>query len=324
MTKETTHKVTEKKRSKGGERAIRYIMILGGIILAFGLVSFFFEHIFSWWFFFSVILTVLSLGGFFWGNRLQRGDGKEEEGESGKSPVFGGFVLLAGAVLMGLDVMSINKMFGAPLPGFSYIILIATAVYFTLSYFYDNRLILVVALLSLFAYLASVGGGFWAWLPFIKGGVRSHLYIAIASPIVILVGLLHDQLFGRFGERLKRYEHFDRIYYFIGFFFMNSSFWMLSLFGRDPKLWPSPPEGSREILLFTILFFMVNIGTVVFGALKKDRTFITLGAIFLTINFFTRFASVLKIEVGRSATFIIAGVVLLALGLFLEWLLKKK
>lgn len=320
MIKKVTHKVTGGKKTAGGERAIRYIMILGGVVLAFGLVSFFFEHIFSRWFFFSLILTLLSLGGFFWGNRLY-GDGGRE---GGASPLFGGFVLFVSAVLMGADIVSINKMFGSPLPSFSYILFIATAIYFVLSYFYDNQLILIFAILSLFAYMAYVGGGFWGWLPFFKGGVKSHLYIAIASPFVILAGLLHDQLFSRLGESLKRYEYFDKIYYFTGFLFMNSSFWMLSLFGRDPKLWPSPPEGSREILLFTILFFMVNIGTVVFGALKKDRTFITFGAIFLTINVFTRFASVLKIEIGRSATFIIAGLVLLALGFFLEWILKKR
>ncbi|MEJ2068295.1 MAG: hypothetical protein P8Y09_10215, partial [Deltaproteobacteria bacterium] len=166
MAKKVTHKVTKSKSGKiAGERAIRYIMILGGVILAFGLISFFFEHIFSWWFFSSIILTLLSLGGFFWGNRLC-------EDEDDASPVLGGFVLFVSAILMGADIVSINKMFGSPLPSFSYILFIATAVYFFLSYFYNNQLILILAVLSLFAYVATLGGGFWAWLPFIKGGVR--------------------------------------------------------------------------------------------------------------------------------------------------------
>ena len=324
MTKKITHKVTKGKKNAGGERTVRYIMILGGVVLAFGFVSFFFEHIFTRWFFSSLILTLLSFGGFFWGNSLY-GDGEKV---SGASPIFGGVVLFFSAVLLGLDLVSINKMFGSPLPGVSYILFIATGIYFALSYFYNNQLILILATLSFFAYIANVGGGFWAWLPFIKGGVKSHLYIAIASPVIIGVGFFHDKilywLLRELGTKLKRFESFDRIYYFMGFLFLNSSLWMLSLFGRNPSFWPSPPKGSKEILLFTILFFLVNIATVVFGAIKRDRTFITFGAIFLTINVFTRFASVLKLEIGRSATFIIAGLILIGLGLLLEWILKKR
>lgn len=324
MTKKITHKVTKGKKNVGGERTVRYIMILGGVILAFGLISFFFEHIFGWWFFTSLILTLLSLGGFFWGNSLY-GNGEKE---SGASPILGGVILFLSAVFLGLDIVSINKMFGSPLPSVSYILFIATVIYFVLSYFYNNQLILILAILSFFAYIANVGGGFWAWLPFIKGGVKSHLYIAIACPFIIGVGFFHDKilywLLSELGTKLKRFESFDRVYYFMGFLFLNSSLWMLSLFGRNPSFWPSPPKGSNEILLFTILFFFVNIATVVFGAIKRDRAFITFGAIFLTINVFTRFASVLRFEIGRSATFIIAGLILIALGLLLEKILKKK
>ena len=326
MTKKITHKVTKGKKSVGGERTIRYIMILGGVVLSFGLVIYFFEHIFSWWLLNSFFLTLLSLGGFFWGNRLYR-DG-ESERMGGASPILGGIVIFLSAVLLGLDIVSINKMFGSPLPSVSYILFIATVIYFVLSYFYDNQLILILAILSFFAYIANVGGGFWAWLPFIKGGVKSHLYIAIASPLIIWIGFFHDKILSwllrEIGKKLKRFESFDRIYYFMGFLFLNSSLWMLSLFGKDPSFWPFSNSDLNEKFLFTVLFFLVNIATVVFGAVKKERTFITFGAIFLTINVFTRFAFVFKLEIGRSAAFIIAGLILIALGFLLEKILKKK
>ncbi len=319
MAKKT---VAKKGSTKKGTRrvrkdpAVRYIFVLGGVVLALGLISLFFDLL-GKWFFTSIILTVLSLGGFIWGNRLY-------DSGDGPSPAFGGVVIFVSAVLLGLDIVSINKMLSEPLPTASYILFIATALYFTLAYIYDNHLILILALISLFGYLAYVGGGFWGWLPFFKGGVNSHIYIAVASPFVILMGLLHERFIDRLGKKIADFEFFSRTYYFIGFLFLNTSLWMLSLFGRNPKLWNNPPSQSREELVFTILFFVANIATVVFGGVKRDRTFITFGAIFLTINIFTRFSDVFFKDLGSSATFIIAGGILIALGLILEKMLRKK
>jgi hypothetical protein len=319
MTKKTVTKRGSTK--KGKKRAkkdpvVRYIFVLGGVVLALGLISLFFD-ILGRWVFTSIVLTVLSIGGFIWGNRLY-------EGGDGPSPALGGVVIFVSAVLLGLDIVSINKMLGEPLPTASYILFIATALYFTLAYIYDNHLILILALISLFGYLAYVGGGFWGWLPFFKGGVNSHIYIAVASPFVILMGYLHERFIDRPGKKSAVFEFFSRTYYFIGFLFLNTSLWMLSLFGRNPKLWPENASQSREELAFTILFFLANIATVVFGGVKRDRTFITFGAIFLTINIFTRFSDVFFEDLGSSATFIIAGGILIALGLILEKMLRKK
>jgi len=65
------------------------------------------------------------------------------------------------------------------------------------------------------------------------------------------------------------------------------------------------------------------VATIVFGGLRRERSYITLGVIFLTINVLTRFGNVFIPGLGRSATFIIAGGVVIAIGLVLERLLKK-
>jgi len=301
-------------QDKGARRdpAVKFIIVLGAIVLSVGLISLFFELL-GTWFYVSVFLTIISAAGLFWGNRLyDHGDGT--------SPALGIAVVVVVCLLIFADVLSINRMFGRALPSFSYVFLLATIVYFIIAYVMDIGLILVIGLLSLFAWLAYMGGGFWGWLPFFKGGVNSHSYIAAACPFVIAAGFGHERLS---MMKLTRYQEFAGVYYFLGFLFLNTSLWMLSLFGRQAHLFGGG-AGNREIIVFTILFFISNIAAIVFGGLRRRRSYITLGVVFLTVNILTRFGDVFIPGLGRSATFIIAGAIVVAIGLTLELLMKKK
>lgn len=300
------------KRSGRHDPAVRFIIILGAIVLSVGLISLFFELL-GTWFYVSVFLTILVAAGFFWGARLY---GRS----NGTSPALGGAVIIISCAVLFLDVMSANKMFGGPLPSFSWILFLTTALCLVLAYALDVGIILVVALLFFFSWLAYLGGGFWGWLPFFRGGLNSHTFIAVASPFVIVSGFLHERLS---TMKVTRYSAFAPAYYFLGFLFLNTSLWMLSLFGREARLFGGA-SGSPEIVFFTILFFAASVAAVVFGGLRKERSYITLGVIFLTINVLTRFGDVFIPGLGRSATFIIAGAIVIAIGLILEGLLKKK
>jgi hypothetical protein len=304
--------VDSPKRSGRRDPAVRFIIALGVLVLGIGLISLFFELLGAW-FYVSVFLTVLVAAGFFWGSRLYVG------GE-GSSPVLGGAVITLSCVLLFLDVMSVNRMFGAPLPSFSYVLLLTSILAFILAYVLDIAIVLAVGILFFFGWLAYLGGGFWGWLPFFKGGLNSHTFIAAASPFVIASGFLHERLS---AAKVKRFSDFAPVYYFMGFLFLNTSLWMLSLFGREARLFGGA-SGSLEIVVFTILFFIANVAAVVFGGLRKERSYIALGVIFLTINVLTRFGDVFIPGLGRSATFIIAGAIVIAIGLILERLLKKK
>jgi len=300
-----------RKKANGRDPAVRFIIVLGALVLSIGLISLFFELL-GTWFYVSVFLTVISAAGLFWGNRLYaRGEGA--------SPALGMAVIVITCILIFLDVMSINKMFGRPLSTFSYVLFTTTVVYFVIAYVMDVTIVLVMGLLSLFSWLAYLGGGFWGWLPFFKGGVNSHSYVAAACPFVIAAGFGHEEVM---IAKLKRYSAFSPAYYFLGFLFLNISLWMLSLFGREARLFGNSPTG--EIVIFTILFFIANIAAIVFGGVKKQRSYITLGVIFLTVNVLTRFGDVFIPGLGRSATFIIAGALVVAIGLVLERLLKKR
>lgn len=303
--------VEVKKKGTRRDPAVRFIIVLGAIVLSVGLISLFFELL-GTWFYVSIFLTVLSAAGLFWGNRLY------DQGE-GTSPALGMAVVMMSCLLIFLDVMSVNKMFGEPLPSFSYILLLTTIIYFIIAYVMDIGFILVIGLLSLFSWLAYLGGGFWGWLPFFKGGVNSHSFIAAACPFVIAAGFGHERLS---VTKLKRYSEFSAVYYFLGFLFLNISLWMLSLFGREARLFGGAEH--KEIIIFTTLFFAANVAAIVFGGLRKQRSYITLGVIFLTLNVLTRFGDVFIPGLGRSATFIIAGAIVVAIGLALERLLKKK
>jgi hypothetical protein len=300
------------KKGTGREPVVWFIIVLGALVLSIGLISMFFELL-GTWFYVSVFLTVIAAAGLFWGNRLYR------HGE-GTSPALGIAVIVLACILIFLDVMSINKMFGRPLSSFSYILLMTTIVFFVIAYVTDIGFVLVMSLLCLLSWLAYLGGGFWGWLPFFKGGVNSHSYVAAASPLIIAAGFAHERLA---MTKLKRYAEFAPVYYFIGFLFLNVSLWMLSLFGREARFFGGG-SGTKEIVIFTVLFFIANIATIVFGGIRKQRSFITLGVIFLTVNVLTRFGDVFIPGLGRSATFIIAGAIVIAIGLVLELLLKKK
>jgi len=312
MKNEKKKQSPERKRDAKSDPVIRYIIILGGIILALGLISFFF-NVLGRWFFSSAILSVLSIGGFLWGVRLTREDDQS-------SRIFGGTIIFLSAILLGLDVLSVNNMFGKAIHSTTTLLFIITAAYGVTAYAFTESLILILALLSLFASLAYAGGGFWGFLPFFKGGTNSHTYIALASPFVIAAGFLHQLVIDR---RFSRFLSFDRVYFFMGFVFLNVSLWMLSLFGRHPNLFDRSGVDSTEKVIFTVLFFIANIAAVVFGALKKDRTYITFGAIFLTVNVLTRFGDVFFEGLGGSVVFIIAGAILIVLGIFLERALRK-
>lgn len=301
-----------KKRGAGKDPVVRFIIVLGALVLSVGLISLFFELL-GTWFYLSVLLTIIAAAGLFWGNRLY------DRGE-GPSPALGMAVIAIACLLIFLDVMSINRMFSRPLPSFSYVLGLTAVVYFIVAYVTDMGLVLVMSVLGLFSWLAYLGGGFWGWVPFFKGGVNSHSFIAAASPFVIAAGFVHERLS---MTRLTRYAEFPSVYYFLGFLFLNTSLWMLSLFGRQARLFGGG-SGSAEIVIFTILFFIANVAAIVFGGLRKQRSYITLGVIFLTVNVLTRFGDVFIPGLGRSATFIIAGAIVVAIGLVIERMLKQR
>jgi hypothetical protein len=291
---------------------VRFIIVLGAVCLLIGLVSLFFTLI-GRWFFVSVFLTVLVAAGFFWGNRLS-GQG------TGRSPVFGGALVVLSCLLLFLDVISVNKMLGEPFPSFSYVIFVAALLSFAVAYLTAARLVLVFAVMCLFSWLAYLGGGFWGWLPFFKSEMMSHSYVAAAAPFVILAGFLHRHLP---GAKAGRYGAFPPVYYFLGFLFLNISLWMLSSFGMKARLFGAP-AGDVQIVVFTILFFIANVATIIFGGMTRGRSFIVLGVIFLTVNVLTRFGDVFVPGLGRSATFIVTGAIVIATGLILETILRKR
>lgn len=192
---------------------------------------------------------------------------------------------------------------------------IDAALFIALAYLLDNRLILAYACVNLFVWFGGqtgyVSGWGMYWL-----GMNYPLRFLIAGAVCVGIGAAHTM---SPTPLLKRFAHFNRVYFHFGLLIMNLSLWFFSLFGyyEGRITWEN---NDAQRLLFTALWFACSGGATWYGLRRDNGIFRSHGLVFLIINCYTvyfQFIAAKSAELWFLHTLFMGGS-MLALGIYLE------
>jgi len=284
-------------------RLLRIGLILGAVMVGLGL---------SWFLglvlvyqspaVIPLVLAALALTAFWLGQRLTRRRDRMPY-YTGHALVLLGALLVLGALMTGSLALGFD---GEEPRG---LFAIAAALYLLIAYGLANRLVLVLAGLSLFAALG-------AWTGYTG---RGAYLLAMAAPDATVLAALAMIAVGRahvawIEPSMPRYSGFERVMSALGLLYGHTALWMLSIWGTTDFAEIS----FSEQLPYIVAFAALSIAAIAYGTLCHDRMFTGFGIVFLALNIYTRAAEHLWNTLGTAMMFTLIGGSLLVAGYAFE------
>ena len=288
---------------------IRWSLIIGAIMLGVGIILLV-SLIFKSMGFVVLTLSVLCGVGFYYGFGLTAKDARHAYPKSGNALIAIACLLLCG------DIFAIANLISSGTGNWPNLLLIAVGIYFVIAYLKKNSLVLVMALIGLASWYGTESGYVSGWGAYFLG-LNYPVRFAIASPLVISIGYLHQKY-------LKDSEPFVKIYYSFGLLYLNLSLWILSIFGAYGAMSAWQEARHPELLLFSIIWGLASVGSLIIGVKYYHKMFVNYAIVFLIINLYTRYFEYFWDQMDKSLFFIILGGVSVAIGVYFERKLKLK
>ncbi len=152
-------------------------------------------------------------------------------------------------------------------------------------------------------------------------GVQMPVIQLIVGILLVFVGLWHIER-GRSREENFQFL-FGRTYEWTGLLFIYLSLWIMSIWGITYKehYWSAPTAG--ELWIANVLFIVVSLLALFYGAIKEDRMFFNFGLTFFIIETYTLFFSRIWATIGAAFGSLLLGIMLIATGYLLRHLWLK-
>ncbi len=290
---------------------IKWALIIGAVMIGIGLISFI-SFIIQSIIFVILILSALSLSGYYYGFKLKQRDFKYY------FPKTGNALVAVSSLLLGADIFAINKFLFNEGIHWTTLILVISIIYLFIAYFKDNTLVLVFSLLGFAAWFGAETGYMSGWGAYYLG-LNYPMRFALISPIIILIGYLHKRL------KLTIPESFIKTYYSFGLLFVNLSLWILSIFGHQGGLdnWGFS-SNNIELLFFSIVWLIVDVIIFIIGTKFKEKMFVGYAITFIILNLYTRYFEYFWDKMYKSLFFIVLGGISIIIGLYFERKLSKE
>jgi hypothetical protein len=284
---------------------IKWALIIGAVMIGIGLISFI-SLVIQSIIFAILILSALSLSGYYYGFKLKGRDFKYY------FPKTGNALIAVSSLLLGADIFAVNKFLFNEGIHWTTLILVISIIYLFIAYFKENTLVLVFSLLGFAAWFGAFTGYISAWGAYYLG-LNYPMRFALISPIIILIGYFHKKL------DLSVPESFIRTYYSFGLLFVNLSLWILSIFGYQGGLgnWGFS-SNNIELLFFSIVWLTVNAIIFLIGAKFQDKMFVGYAVTFIILNLYTRYFEYFWDKMYKSLFFIVLGGISIIIGLYFE------
>ena len=152
-------------------------------------------------------------------------------------------------------------------------------------------------------------------------GVQMPVIQLIVGILLVFVGLWHIE---RARSREENFQFlFGRTYEWTGLLFIYLSLWIMSIWGITYKehYWSAPTAG--ELWIANVLFIVVSLLALFYGAIKEDRMFFNFGLTFFIIETYTLFFSRIWATIGAAFGSLLLGIMLIATGYLLRHLWLK-
>ncbi|MCF8009376.1 MAG: DUF2157 domain-containing protein [Halanaerobiales bacterium] len=284
---------------------IKWALIIGAVMIGIGLISFI-SFVIQSIIFAILILSALSLSGYYYGFKLKQRDFKYY------FPKTGNALIAISSLLLGADIFAINRFLFNEGIYWTTLILVISIIYLFIAYFKENTLVLVFSLLGFAAWFGAETGYMSGWGAYYLG-LNYPMRFAVISPIIILIGYFHKKL------DLSVPESFIRTYYSFGLLFVNLSLWILSIFGHQGGLdnWGFS-SNNIELIFFSIVWLTADAIIFLIGAKFKDKMFVGYAVTFIILNLYTRYFEYFWDKMYKSLFFIVLGGISIIIGLYFE------
>ncbi len=280
----------------GIDRVLKYLGIVGGIILILGVLGLI-GAVSESMAFGAFILLGISAAAFITGLRMQRDDAGRYPYSSraliASAMIFYGGALTLAAQAAGMKAGAVIAFVGIAwlLPSFA------------AAYYFLNSFILVIALLGAFHWFGSwhrmLGRSSYAF------SVQDPRAMIVFALLVLMVGIVHDLSSG------EKYRRFYKVYAVISLLYCNMSVLILSIF-------------DKSHILYIVLGFTGSLVQILAGARLQRAVFTGFGVTFMGIHIYTRYHELFWDKFHKGVFFLAGGIVLLAAGFGFEWFTGRR
>jgi hypothetical protein len=274
---------------------VKYVGIVGGVLVGLGILSMF-AALAESEFFAALVAGGLSIGLFRVGLHLSV-DPEDRYPHSSKVILAVAVLALGGAAALlmhfaGFDPLTMTILVGA----------VAIPITVFLAYRYRNIFLLILALLQFFHWVGSfttmLGRSSYAIQ------VQDPVLMAVAAALVVGVGVYHERALT---------EHTGRFYYAyqaLGLVYFNLSLLILTVF-------------SAATVVYIGGFGLAGLGQIMLGARLKNGLVLGFGVTAVAVNIFTRYFEAAWAELDAGVFFLIAGTALFGSALVCERYLRR-
>jgi len=226
-------------------------------------------------------------------------------------PKTGNALIVVACLLLAADVFTLAKLLLPAGDHWSLLVLFVGLAYLALAYAFRNPTVLVMALIAVASWFGAESGYASGWGAYYLG-MNYPLRFAVASPLVLLVGYLHQRFLP------GRFEGFVKVYFALGLLYLSLSLWILSIFGTSELPLIANGDSHGVLAAFSLLWLGVSVGCFVLGSRFDNRMFRGFGLTFVILNLYTRYYEYFWNSLDKWVFFIVLGLVTLGVGMGLE------
>ena len=285
---------------------IRAIMITGIVMVSLGFISFISFYIFSLYFIAFLFFTLFILG-FIIDEVLKR---KEIY-----LPKTSSAITALSSIFLSADIFTISYIITNNKDNFILLSLISIILFFIIAYIKRNYVVLSIAIISIITWYGIEG--------FDISGVdlrlNNYIRFIISSIFIFLVGI--TDINKKLGNK---YFKFSVIYYTIGLLYLNIILAFMSVFGNYDYAIILKEYGNPYILIYSSLFLLSNIITLIMGYKLKISSIVKYSIFFIILNLYIRYFEYFYFRMNTWIFFIILGSSTIIIGIIIERIIKYK
>lgn len=284
---------------------VKWVLITGIVLLALGIVLLV-SVIMRSMYFLIFLFSSFVIAGFILENYLKKTDNHIPKTLSA--------IIVVSSIFLAGDIFVISYIIVSNKGYFPILILLVSFIYFIISYWKKNIIVLIMALASFLLWYGTESAYRSEWGAFYLGLNYPMRYLII-SPLIMALGVFNKFIL---DKKYRCFANFTNIYYIAGLICINVSLWLLSIFGNNEGFIFLIDDYKQELLIYSLSFIFVDIILFVFGLKYKNKLFVNYSIFFTILNLYTRYFEYFFGKMSTWGFFIVLGLVTVIAGFIAE------
>jgi hypothetical protein len=219
----------------------------------------------------SILLGIVAGALYFWG--FKRKHSKPAKRFSNE------FLLFVGAIVTGAAIIFFGIAVDTGSKHYSMLILMASVVYLVIGGFFPSAPMWVLGLISLCSWFGTETGYVSGWGAYFLGMNYPARFVLFGSLLIAASFLI----------RRSKWMHVANSTYVMGLLNLFLALWIMSVWGNYGDMYSWHEASLTERFIWSLLFGIAAIGTIVWGLKNDDGIARGFGITFLFINLYTKY-----------------------------------